>query len=59
VEHLIKALKAEGKDFQYKIYDNAPGGHSFGGLDTKYAREVRKEIWAFLAQYLKPENPLV
>jgi dipeptidyl aminopeptidase/acylaminoacyl peptidase len=57
VERLIDALKAEGKKFEYKIYDNAPGGHSFNRLDTKLARESRTEIWKFLAPYLKPEPP--
>jgi dipeptidyl aminopeptidase/acylaminoacyl peptidase len=53
VEHLIQALKAEGKDFQYKIYEDAPGGHSFNRLDTRLAHESRREIYAFLAKYLK------
>jgi len=53
VEHLIKALKAEGKDFQYKVYQDAPGGHSFNRIDTPLARESRQEIYAFLAKYLK------
>jgi len=53
VEHLIEALKSAGKKFEYKIYDNAPGGHSFNRLDTPLARESRKEIYAFLAKYLK------
>ncbi len=54
VEHLIQALKAEGKKFEYKIYQNAPGGHAFNRLDTKLAKESRAEIYKFLAQYLKP-----
>ncbi len=53
VEHLIEALKAAGKKFEYKIYQNAPGGHEFNRIDTKLARESRQEIWAFLARYLK------
>jgi len=57
VEHLIAALKAAGKKFEYKIYENAPGGHSFNRLDTKLARESRAEIYAFLRPYLKPEAP--
>jgi dipeptidyl aminopeptidase/acylaminoacyl peptidase len=52
VERLIAALKAEGKQFEYKIYQDAPGGHSFNRLDTKLARESRQEIYAFLARYL-------
>jgi dipeptidyl aminopeptidase/acylaminoacyl peptidase len=53
VEHLIEALKAAGKKFEYKIYQNAPGGHQFNRIDTKLARESRAEVWAFLAKYLK------
>jgi dipeptidyl aminopeptidase/acylaminoacyl peptidase len=56
VQHLIEALKAEGKKFDYKIYDNAPGGHYFNRIDTKAARESRMEIWRFLAGYLKPDH---
>ena len=54
VRRLISALKAEGKQFEYKIYEAAPGGHSFNRIDTPLARESRKEIYAFLAKYLKP-----
>lgn len=53
VEHLIDSLKAAGKKFEYKIYDNAPGGHYFNRIDTPLAKDSRKEIWAFLAKYLK------
>ncbi len=54
VEHLVQALKAAGKDFQYKVYKDAPGGHSFNRIDTPLARESRREIYDFLARYLKP-----
>ena len=54
VERLAQALKAEGKKFEYKVYQNAPGGHMFNRLDTKLARESRAEIYKFLAHYLKP-----
>jgi dipeptidyl aminopeptidase/acylaminoacyl peptidase len=56
VEHLVAALKAEGKKFEYKIYQEAPGGHYFNRLDTRAARESRREIWRFLAGYLKPDR---
>jgi dipeptidyl aminopeptidase/acylaminoacyl peptidase len=52
VERLIGALKGEGKPFEYKIYQDAPGGHIFNRLDTALARESRAEAWRFLAQYL-------
>jgi len=58
VEHLIQALKAAGKEFEYEIYD-VPGGHSFDRLDTPEAWEARQEIYAFLARYLKPPKPKI
>jgi len=54
VEHLIKSLKAEGKDFEYKIYQDVEGGHSFDRIDTQIAQEIRVKIYKFLAQYLNP-----
>ncbi len=55
VEHLIQALKAEGKKFDYKVYENAPGGHYFNRMDTPLALESRHEIYVFLAKYLHPD----
>jgi dipeptidyl aminopeptidase/acylaminoacyl peptidase len=52
VERLITALKAEGKKFEYKIYEDAPGGHMFNRLDTTLARQSRQEVYQFLARYL-------
>ena len=54
VEHLIKALKAEDKEFEYEIYEDVPGGHSFDRLDTRQAQEIRLKVYRFLARYLKP-----
>ncbi|HEV2275534.1 MAG TPA: hypothetical protein VGR96_15285 [Acidobacteriaceae bacterium] len=54
VEHLIDSLKANGKNFEYKIYENAPGGHHFNRIDTALARQSREEIYSFLGKYLKP-----
>ncbi|MBA7536161.1 hypothetical protein ES705_28424 [subsurface metagenome] len=54
VEHLIKSLKAEGKKFEYEIYKEIPGGHSFDRMDTKKAKEIRLKIYYFLAGYLDP-----
>lgn len=58
VEHLIEALKAAGKKFEYKVYEDAPGGHQFNRLDTELARESRDEVYQFLAGYLHPERPV-
>jgi dipeptidyl aminopeptidase/acylaminoacyl peptidase len=57
VEHLIQALKAEGKKFEYEIFKEAPGGHSFDRIDTKLAKEIRLKIYKFLAAYLHPAHP--
>jgi len=51
-ENLIAALKAEGKIFEHRIYKDAPAGHSFNRIDTPFAKESRKEIWAFLEKHL-------
>ena len=58
VEHLIAALKAAGKKFDYKIFEKAPGGHGFDRMDTPEARKIRRDIYAFLARHLKPPRPL-
>ena len=59
VERMIQALKAEGKSgFEYKIYEDAPGGHGFNRLDTRLARESRQEVWRFIARYLRPDRPM-
>ncbi|MCF8233967.1 MAG: prolyl oligopeptidase family serine peptidase [Bacteroidales bacterium] len=58
VEHLIKSLKAEGKDFEYKIYQDVEGGHSFDRIDTQIAQEIRVKIYKFLAQYLNPPETI-
>jgi dipeptidyl aminopeptidase/acylaminoacyl peptidase len=56
VEHLIKSLKAEGKQFDFEIFESVPGGHSFDRMDTKIAKEIRLKIYNYLSKYLKPEN---
>ena len=51
-------LFRSGKNFEHKIYTNAPGGHAFNRLDTKLAKESRAEVYRFLARYLNPPNPV-
>ncbi|HON71311.1 MAG: alpha/beta fold hydrolase [Tenuifilum sp.] len=58
VESLIKSLKAEGKKFEYEIFQDMPGGHSFDRIDTKAARQIRVKIYKFLAHYLNPPRPI-
>ena len=54
VEKLLQALQTAGKNFESRIYTNAPGGHYFNRIDTVTARESRAEIWHFLARHLRP-----
>ncbi|MDD3737039.1 MAG: prolyl oligopeptidase family serine peptidase [Bacteroidales bacterium] len=58
VEHLIKSLKAAGKqNFRYKIFEDMPGGHSFDRMDYREARRIRLDIYEFLNAELKPPKP--
>lgn len=57
VKSMIRALKAENKKFEYKIFEHAPGGHSFDRLDTYEASKIRLDIYKFLERYLKPGKP--
>lgn len=57
VEHLIKSLKATGKDFDYEIYEDVPGGHAFDRIDTLFAKEVRLKVYQHLARQLDPPHP--
>ena len=56
VEVLLNALKGANKDFQYEIFQELPGGHSFDRQDTKLALSIRLKIYTFLLKYLNPPN---
>lgn len=57
VENMINALKAEGKKFEYKIWENIPGGHSFDRMDHKTGYEIRYKVYEFLNRYMNPPKP--
>lgn len=57
VEHLIKSLKAEDKPFEYEIFENLPGGHSFDRMDTGIGKTIRFKIHQHLAKKLNPQKP--
>ena len=57
IRHLIKSLKADGKEFTYKEFEDIPGGHNFARMDHKVARQARFDIYKFLGEYLAPEKP--
>lgn len=54
VKMLIDTLKALNKDFEYEIFEDLPGGHSFDRQDTKLALLIRLKIYKFLEKYLNP-----
>ncbi len=54
VENLINALKAHTKTFEYEIFKDIPGGHSFDRMDHKQGREIRFKIYRFLEKHLTP-----
>ncbi|HSW54868.1 MAG TPA: prolyl oligopeptidase family serine peptidase [Ignavibacteriaceae bacterium] len=54
VKMLIDTLKALKKDFEYEIFQDLPGGHSFDRQDTKLALSIRLKIYKFLEKYLNP-----
>ena len=58
VERLLQAFRAAGHDIESRIYDAAPGAHIFNRIDSRLARESRREIWRFLAPHLKPARPV-
>ena len=45
-------MKAEGKKFEYKIYDWAPGGHSYMEGESEPARDSMNGTFAFLNKYM-------
>lgn len=54
VKMLIDTLKTLNKDFEYEIFQDLPGGHSFDRQDTKLALSIRLKIYKFLEKYLNP-----
>ena len=54
VEVLLNALKKADKKFEYEIFEELPGGHSFDRQDTKLALSIKLKIYKFLARYLNP-----
>jgi dipeptidyl aminopeptidase/acylaminoacyl peptidase len=57
VKLMIDALKKENKQFEYKIFQNASGGHGFDRIDSKEATDIRFTIHKFLERYLDPPKP--
>ena len=52
-DRLVEALKAHGKEYEYKLYDRAPGSHGFSEADSPEAEDSLNRIIAFLDKRLK------
>lgn len=57
VKLMIEALQREGKNFEYKIFQGASGGHGFDRIDSKEATDIRFMVHKFLERYLNPPKP--
>ena len=57
VKLMIDSLKFHGKEFEYRIFENSSGGHSFDRIDMKEATDIRYTIYKFLEKHLKPPKP--
>lgn len=57
VKLMIDSLKFHGKEFEYRIFENSSGGHSFDRIDMKEATDIRFSIYKFLEKHLNPPKP--
>lgn len=57
VESMISALKAANKKFEYKIWKDIPGGHSYDRMDHKTGYTIRYDVYKFLEKYMTPPKP--
>ncbi|MEL7599580.1 MAG: prolyl oligopeptidase family serine peptidase [Proteiniphilum sp.] len=57
VQLMIDRLKKLEKDFEYKVFQDASGGHGFDRIDTKEATDIRFTVYQFLKRYLHPPHP--
>ena len=53
-QRLIEALKAHGKQYEYKLYERAPGGHAYSSADSEASRDSIDRLFTFLAKHLAP-----
>lgn len=54
---MIETLKKHNKEFEYKIFENASGGHGFDRIDSKEATDIRFNVHKFMEKYLNPPHP--
>jgi dipeptidyl aminopeptidase/acylaminoacyl peptidase len=54
VENLINTLKAHNRQFEYEIFEEVPGGHSFDRMDHRMGRDIRFKVYKFLEKHLDP-----
>jgi dipeptidyl aminopeptidase/acylaminoacyl peptidase len=52
-ERLVEALKAYDKQYEYKLYERAPGGHAYSEGDSPEAADSLNRIVEFLGRHLR------
>lgn len=50
-EPLAERLRAAGKEFEYQLYDRAPGGHLYAHADTPEGDDARNRTFEFLRRH--------
>ena len=50
---LADVMKAHGKTYEYKVYDNAAGGHIFSYGDSPQSRAAFADVFEFFDKYVK------
>jgi len=54
---MIDSLKAHNRVFEYKVFEDFPGGHAFDRIDNGGSTEIRFNIHKYLERYLNPPKP--
>lgn len=51
-EPLAERLREAGKDFEYHLYDRAPGGHLYAYADTPESADSKDRVFAFFRRHV-------
>jgi dipeptidyl aminopeptidase/acylaminoacyl peptidase len=55
-EPLAERLRAAGNDFEFHLYDRAPGGHLYAYADTPESRDSKDRVFDFFRRHVAPRS---
>lgn len=55
-EPLAERMQAAGKEFEYHLYDRAPGGHLYAYADTPEGQDSQNRAFDFLRRHTSPRG---